>query len=81
VEISKAIILEIQPFKTFDNIMKVLLENDRIIALICLGTKKINSKNSRSMNEGNVVQIEYFKSLNENKISKLKKTNLIEQFP
>jgi len=55
---------------TFDEIIILINEFGNIITCYSLGTKKINSKNARSLNYGNYIEFEIFYS--QRKLSKLK---------
>lgn len=67
-------------FNVYDEILTYLTEDGYIKTLYALGVKKINSKNSRSIKYGNLVEIEFFNTTNINKISKLKKIVNITEF-
>ncbi|MCR8613191.1 MAG: DNA repair protein RecO [Mycoplasma sp.] len=62
-----------------DAIVKVITKN-RVIDFIALGVNKPNSKNNVALQVSNFIEIEIFEARLQNKLSKLKKAHLLEDF-
>jgi len=75
--IIKGYILHKQDYKVYDEIITFLGSNGIKYTCISLGSKKINSKNARNLFIGSLNEFEFFKSRNENSISRLKKSKCI----
>lgn len=77
--ITKGYLINIQDYGSFDEIITFINEYGNRFSCLALGVKKITSKNARSLILGNYNEFEFFQSRYENKISKLKKSTLINQ--
>jgi len=78
---SKGLILQRRDsVKDDSEVITVLLENGNLLELFSQGSKKITSKNSFSLNEGTITNIEFFQSKNKNKMSRLKTARSVEIF-
>jgi recombinational DNA repair protein (RecF pathway) len=67
-------------YRIFDEIITILDKNGNRINCISLGSKKINSKNSRNLFIGSFNEFIIFRSSSEKRLSKLKKTTTIKIF-
>jgi len=75
--IIKGHILHKIKIQVYDEIITFLGSNGIKYTCISLGSKKINSKNARNLFIGSLNEFEFFKSRNENSISRLKKSKCI----
>lgn len=71
-------LIDIKDYQLFDNILTFITPTKRFSCL-SLGSRKINSKNSRNLFYGSKSEIIFFESRNNNKLSRLKKINNIDQ--
>lgn len=76
--VTKGYLIARYDYSTFDEILVFLNNFGNKFTCIALGTRKINSKNSRALFFGNYLEIEMFYS-NSDKLSKLKKVVAINQ--
>lgn len=76
--ITKGYLINKQDFETFDEIITFINEYGNKFTCIAKGTKKITSKNARSLRVGNFCEFQFFLARNENKVSKLMKVNVID---
>ncbi|NQZ66079.1 MAG: DNA repair protein RecO [Mycoplasmatales bacterium] len=76
----RGIVIKKVKLNSDDQIITILTKFE-IISFIALGTRKLNSKNSRSLDFGNYISAEIFRARLKNKLSKLKKSILIKQPP
>lgn len=77
---TKGYLIHQRDYHLYDEILTYITEDGFIRTFYALGVKKINSKNSRAINYGNLVEIEFFSSHNIYKMSKLKKIVNISEF-
>jgi DNA repair protein RecO (recombination protein O) len=66
-------------YKSFDEIITVLTNKGKRVAMIAMGVKKITSKNGRNLRFGSLTEFTYFQSRSEDKVSKLKSAHLVEE--
>ncbi|MDC4182745.1 DNA repair protein RecO [Mycoplasma bradburyae] len=69
----KGYIIDYFDYLENDQIIKILFQDNNILSLIALGTKKILSKNGRYITIGSLHNFEYFQARSTEKLSKLKK--------
>ncbi|QZX48837.1 DNA repair protein RecO [Mycoplasma sp. E35C] len=74
----KGYLIDYFDYAEFDQIIKVLFEDNSLISLIALGTKKILSKNGRYITIGSLHNFEFFQSRSVERLSKLKKIHPID---
>ncbi|WP_391591556.1 DNA repair protein RecO, N-terminal domain-containing protein [[Mycoplasma] cavipharyngis] len=70
-------LLSEREYQDIDKIIK-LISHEKIFSCLALGVRKINSKNSRNLFFGHLIEIHFFEARMENKLSKLKKVYLLE---
>lgn len=63
----------------YDKILKFIINENRFISCLAKGLRKSGSKNARQLFFGILTEIQFFEARLNNKLSKLKKVNLIEQ--
>lgn len=78
-QIVKGYIVKRMDYQLNDEIITILAENGQLISCISLGSRKIISKNGRNLFLGNFCEFEIFIARTENKLSRLKKCNAINQ--
>lgn len=78
-QIVKGYIVKRVDYQLNDEIITILAENGQLISCISLGSRKIISKNGRNLFLGNFCEFEIFMARTENKLSRLKKCNAINQ--
>lgn len=74
-----AIVINKQNYSDHDEIVTFLSQN-KPISMICLGTRKPQSKNALNLQIYSLVEVEFFRSSLENRMSRLKKAVLISVF-
>jgi len=67
-------------YDDFDQIVTILTDTE-LITFIALGVRKMTSKNRVALQLGNVIEVELFRARLKNKVSKLKRANLVKQLP
>lgn len=67
-------------YDDYDQIVTILTEKE-IITFIALGVRKMTSTNRIPLQLGNIIEVEIFRARLKDKISKLKRANLIKQLP
>ncbi len=77
--ITRGYLIDIKEYATFDHIITFINEYGNKFTCISLGSRKIASKNRNSIQLGNLNEFEFFLARDENKISKLKRSVLLEQ--
>lgn len=73
------LVIDIQPFQEFDNIIKIISAT-KFYTILALGTRKSTSKNAYNISIGSISELEIFEARKINAISKLKKAKIIYPF-
>lgn len=73
--ITRGYLIHRENYGVFDEIITFINEHNLKFTCFCYGVKKINSKNARNLDYGDFIEFEFFYS--KNKLSKLKKANII----
>ena len=75
--ITKGYLIDRHDFDVFDEILTFINEYGNKFTCFAAGTRRITSKNARSLIYGNYLEMEIFHSPNPNKLSRLKKVTTI----
>ena len=80
VEITSGIVIN-KLIQNADDEIITVLTSEEILVFYALGVRKIKSKNRYALDYGNLINIEFFRSRLNNKMSKLKRATIIKQPP
>ncbi|MCK5806911.1 MAG: DNA repair protein RecO [Mycoplasmataceae bacterium] len=79
-EITSGIVINKLMHKADDEIITILT-SEEILVVYAMGVRKIKSKNRYALDYGNLINVEFFRSRLNNKMSKLKRATMIKQPP
>jgi recombinational DNA repair protein (RecF pathway) len=79
--IAKGYLLARTPYRIFDEIITILTSNGARIALLALGTRKLQSKNARNLFFGHLLEFSFFAARTSKKVSKLKSVHTLVAVP
>lgn len=74
------IVIKMIDYDDYDKVVTILA-SDSLISFIALGVRKLESKNRVALQLGNLIEVELFKARLTNRLSKLKRANLLKQPP
>jgi recombinational DNA repair protein (RecF pathway) len=77
--IVKGYIIDRRIYKSFDEILLVLIADGQRLPMLALGTKKINSKNARNLHYGSLIEFIIFQSRTVGKMSKLRTATILKE--
>ncbi|AJQ45466.1 DNA recombination protein RecO [Ureaplasma diversum] len=77
--VTKGYLVARSDYDVFDEILTFINEHGNRFVMFAYGTRRISSKNARSLFFGNYLEFEFFHARAENKMSKLKKVVSLDQ--
>jgi DNA repair protein RecO (recombination protein O) len=76
-KIIRGYLIEKKDFKVFDEIITFISSSGRKYTCMSMGSRKIESKNSRNLFLGSLIEFEIFEARSVDKVSKLKKAHVV----